>query len=50
MAFTKVRHRLLTPLLAADRSPADPELRDALKTIDWHVTSYINNARLGKAA
>ncbi|WP_241245527.1 hypothetical protein [Microbacterium sp. KRD172] len=48
--FTKVHHRLLTPLLAADQPPAPDILRDALRTIDRHVTGYIDNARLGKAA
>lgn len=48
--FTKLQHRLLAPLLAADRPPASPELRRALATIDKEVKDYIANARLGKAA
>jgi hypothetical protein len=48
--FTKLQHRLLAPLLAADRPPASPELRCALATIDKQVKEYVANARLGKAA
>jgi hypothetical protein len=48
--YTKVHDRLLRPLLAADKSPATPELRTALTTIDRHVRGYIEDARLGKAA
>ena len=48
--YTKVHDRLLRPLLAADRPPAPHELRHALTTIDAHVRSYIDHARLGKAA
>ena len=48
--FTKLQHRLLAPLLAADRPPASPQLRCALATIDNEVKDYIANARLGKAA
>jgi hypothetical protein len=48
--YTKVHQRLLRPLLAADTPPAPPELRQALATIDRHVTSYITAARLGNAA
>ena len=48
--FTKLQHRLLAPLLAADRPPASPGLRCALATIDKEVKDYIANARLGKAA
>jgi hypothetical protein len=48
--FTKLQHRLLAPLLAADCPPASPELRCALATIDKQVKEYVANARLGKAA
>jgi hypothetical protein len=48
--YTKVHHRLLRPLLAADAPPAPDELRQALHTIDRHVHSYIDDARLGNAA
>jgi len=48
--FTKLEHRLLDPLLDADRPPASPELRRALATIDKEVKHYIANARLGKVA
>src|SRR5665811_1570964 len=45
--YTKVHDRLLRPLLAADRPPAPPELRHALSTIDRHVHTYTDHARLG---
>jgi hypothetical protein len=48
--YTKVHNRLLRPLLAADKPPAPPELRDALRTIDQHVRGYIDHARLKNAA
>jgi len=48
--YTKVHHRLLRPLLAADSPPAPIELRRALATIDRHVHAYIDDARLGNAA
>jgi hypothetical protein len=48
--YTKLHNRLLRPLLAADTPPAPPPLRDALATIDRHVTGYLNHARLGTAA
>ena len=47
---TKVHNRLLHPLLAADQPPAPLELRRALATIDQHVRSYIDTARLSIAA
>ena len=48
--YTKVHNRILQPLTAADRPPAPTELRTALRTIDRHVDSYIDRARLAKAA
>lgn len=48
--YTKVRERILGPLLAADRPPAPRELRQALRTIDQHVRDYIANSRLAPAA
>ena len=48
--YTKVHNRVLRPLLAANRPPAPPELRDALTTINRHVTIYTEQARLPKAA
>ena len=45
--YVKVHNRLLRPLLAADKTPAPMELKDALKTIDSHVNNYIDQARLG---
>ena len=48
--YTKVHDRLLRPLLAADQPPAPTELRTALATIDRQVHSYIDHARIAKAA
>jgi hypothetical protein len=48
--YTKVYHRLLRPLTAADKPPAEPELRHALTVIDHHVADYCDTARLSKAA
>jgi hypothetical protein len=48
--YTKLHQRLLRPLLAADQPPAPPDLREALATIDHHITGYITAARLGNAA
>ncbi len=48
--YTKVHNRLLRPLLAAHRPPAPAELQAALRTIDQHVSSYMRQARLRKAA
>ena len=48
--YTKVRDRILTPLLQADRPPAPPQLQQALHTIDHTVCDYVTNARLGQAA
>src|SRR6266540_2088991 len=47
--YTKLHDRLLAPLLAADRPPAPPTLRDALGVIDQTVRDYIRHAHL-KAA
>jgi hypothetical protein len=48
--YTKVHNRVLVPLLAADHPPAPPPLRQALRTIDHHITDYLNRARLPNAA
>jgi hypothetical protein len=48
--YTKLHHRLLGPLLAADRPPAPPDLRDALRVIDRRVDTDIHHARMGIAA
>ncbi len=48
--YTKLHHRLLRPLLAADQPQAPPELRTALRAIDQHINGYITRARLGPAA
>ncbi|MDI3313445.1 MAG: hypothetical protein QJR12_03905 [Mycobacterium sp.] len=44
--YTKLHNRLLRPLLAANQPPAPPALRNALLTIETHVTERIDNARL----
>jgi hypothetical protein len=44
--YTKVHDRLLRPLLAADQPPAPLLLRNALHTIDTHITETIDQARL----
>ena len=49
--YTKVRARLLGPLLDNPDQPAAPiELRRALATIDRSIDTYITEARLGTAA
>ena len=48
--YTKLRERLLGPLLDADQPPATLELRHALGTIDHAIADYVTNARLGVAA
>jgi predicted MarR family transcription regulator len=48
--YTKVHHRLLRPLIAANAPPPPLELRHALATIDRHVHGYIIDARLTNAA
>ena len=48
--YTKLHHRLLGPLLAADQPPAPPQLRDALHLIDRQVNDYAKRARMGIAA
>ena len=44
--YTKLHDRLLGPLLAANQPPAPPALRNALRTIETHVTERIDNARI----
>jgi hypothetical protein len=48
--YTKLYHRLLRPLAAADQPQAPLPLRQALATIDQHVDDYITRARLRPAA
>ncbi len=48
--YTKVRDRVLKPLLAADHPPAPIELRCALRTVDRAVDDYVANARIRSAA
>ncbi|KZS69827.1 hypothetical protein A4G27_23460 [Mycobacterium kansasii] len=44
--YTKLHNRLLAPLMAADQPPAPPPLRNALRTIDTHITQRTDAARL----
>jgi hypothetical protein len=44
--YTKLHNRLLRPLAAANNPPAPLPLRQALRLIDQHVASYINEARM----
>jgi len=48
--YTKVRARLLGPLLEADQAPATGDLRSALGTIEHVLGDYVSSARLGIAA
>jgi hypothetical protein len=48
--YTKCYGRLLRPLLVADRPPATPELRQAIRTIDRAVEDYRTRAHLQRAA
>jgi hypothetical protein len=48
--YTKLQNRLLGPLLEADKPPAPIELRQALRVIDHAVDSYIDRARMKRAA
>jgi hypothetical protein len=45
--FTKLHRHLLAPLLEADKPPASPELRQALRTIDTALRNYVKGAWLG---
>lgn len=45
--YTKVHHRLLGPLLAANHPPASADLRQALRVIDQSIDAYIDNAQIG---
>ncbi|WP_034268054.1 hypothetical protein [Actinospica robiniae] len=47
--YTKLHNRRLRPLMAADRPPAPPEIRQPPDTLDRHVTHTINLARLTAA-
>ena len=44
--YTKLRNRLLRPLLDADKPPAQPEIRQAFRTLENTVADYIQLARL----
>ncbi len=48
--YTKVRDRILPPLLEADQPHAPPELRAALATIRRAVNDRVADAHLGTAA
>ena len=48
--YTKLRARLLHPLLEADQPPAPIEMRRALATIERVLGDYVANARLGTVA
>ena len=45
--YTKLHDRLLRPLTAADTIPAPLPLRQALRTIDNHISDYIGHSRIG---
>ena len=47
--YTKLRNRLLRPLLDANKPPAKIEVRQALKTLENAVNEYIHGARLAPA-
>jgi hypothetical protein len=47
--YTKLRNRLLRPLLDADKPPAKTEIRQALKTLENAVADHIQTARLPPA-
>jgi transposase len=42
--------RLLRPLLAADQPPLIPDVRQAVRVIDFHILRSIDRARLSTAA
>ena len=44
--YTKLQNRLLRPLLDADKPPAKPEIRHALRTLESAVNQYVQDARL----
>ena len=47
--YTKLRNRLVEPLLDADKPPAKIEIRRALHTLENAVSEYVQNARLTPA-
>jgi hypothetical protein len=48
--YTKVHNRILRPLFAVDQPHAPPTIREALATIDRHLTDQLAHARLPAAA
>jgi len=50
VVYTKVHHRLLRPLIAANTPPAPLPLRQALRAIDHHIDDYITEASIIAAA
>jgi len=47
--YTKLKHRLLRPLLDADKPPTQTETRRALAALEHTVNDYIHHARLAPA-
>jgi predicted MarR family transcription regulator len=48
--YTRIYNRLLRPMPAADQTPAPPDLRRALATIERHVGEGTERAHLRNAA
>ena len=48
--YTKVHDRVLRPLIGTNTVPAPAPLRQALKTIEEHIDSYLNDAHMANAA
>jgi len=48
--YTKLKDRLLAPLLEADQPPAPIPIRRALATLEHGLDDYVAHARLGTAA
>jgi hypothetical protein len=44
--YTKLQNRLLRPLLDADKPPAPPDTRRALRKLEHAVNDYTHHARL----
>ncbi len=47
---TRVHHQVLKPLHVADRPPAPPKVRQALRTLEHHTRAQITGAHLQLAA
>jgi hypothetical protein len=48
VVYTKVHHRLLRPLIAANTPPAPLPLRQALRAIDHHIDDYITETSIAR--